>query len=62
MDSSAHLASINPEIINKNWVATDSEIINKNCVAVDSEISSDNGVVSSFTFFFLMLGVYILPS
>ena len=42
----------NPEICSENHVATDPEISSKNYVVVDAEIGSDDGVVSSFTFFF----------
>jgi hypothetical protein len=39
MDSLVHIAFIDSEIINENYVAVDSEIIN------------DDGVISGFTFF-----------
>jgi len=51
MDSSAHTAPVDSEIINENWVAANSEIINENSIAADSEIGNDGGVISGFTFF-----------
>jgi len=52
MDSSAHTALVDLEIINENLVTADSKIINENCVAFDSEIGSDDEVIFCFTFFF----------